>query len=377
MQWIVRACAGENITSASKDGWQPVHHAAYRGHIELIKWIYVQRSRHPQVSIEAPSAAGWRPVHVAACAGQLDVVRWLANRGVDIGAETGEGWTVLHAAAHGGSAAVVSWLVERGARVRAKAKDGREPLHVAAIAGNGAAAAWLVAKLSPTGTVDGLPMPLLSTFTRAEREKLAQLTDESPSAAAAECAPPPRALQTLRIARRSFTIGAATALISAAPSTRESMIQCGADTEKRARAATRVQCAARRAQAARACRVRATMCRLTALMSHIEHRNVCIIQRRYRAHHACLREHGATGPIQAAEIRGIATPPPPMAAPVGVASPQGARAIQHSLDQQQVAAAPHPRARRPPTSPRAPDPRLHHPPVAQQTDQLRRPMEKP
>ncbi|PHZ12613.1 ankyrin, partial [Rhizopus microsporus ATCC 52813] len=76
--------------------------------------------------------AGWTPLHEAALRGQIDVIKLLIKHGADVNARGGEELdTPLHDATENNHCDVVELLLENGANPFAKNASNLEPLDIA------------------------------------------------------------------------------------------------------------------------------------------------------------------------------------------------------------------------------------------------------
>ena len=82
--------------------------------------------------LEAKNSNGSTPLHHAAAKGHAEIVRLLCDRGADVEARSDSGRRVLHLAAWKGHISVVKELIEeRNAKVNARYNGGRTALRVA------------------------------------------------------------------------------------------------------------------------------------------------------------------------------------------------------------------------------------------------------
>ena len=74
-------------------GYTPLHGAAYRGHVDFIRYIV---ERLDKSEINPPASLFWRkqtPLHRAAEAGHLNVIKYLAPKVQDINVKDSNGQT--------------------------------------------------------------------------------------------------------------------------------------------------------------------------------------------------------------------------------------------------------------------------------------------
>lgn len=129
--------AGANIEAKSDVGHTPLHSAAYRGELEIVKGLL-----DAGASVGARSGYLRTPLHQAAVNGHLQVVQKLLNEGADIHDEDENGETAIHLACHTRceqNLSVIKHLLGREASVLAAADrdsaGGRLPPHGAALCG--------------------------------------------------------------------------------------------------------------------------------------------------------------------------------------------------------------------------------------------------
>ena len=138
---------GEPIDLRSRDGWTPLHLAAYMGRAEAARTL-VSRG----APVDAVSTNGTKNTPLCAAlagSGDHEIVRLLLEAGADPNFRAELGVTPLHLAASRGADALVHRLLERGADGAARMNDGTTPAGIAAARGHAATAALLERDSTP------------------------------------------------------------------------------------------------------------------------------------------------------------------------------------------------------------------------------------
>ena len=132
------------IEAHSRDGWTPLHLAAFFGHLDLATALLDRGAR-----MQARSTNGMKntPLHAAAAGGRVALVRLLAERGSDVNARQEGGWTALHSAAQAGNREMAEVLLAHGADINIRAANGQSALDLALSGGHQQVADLLGAKL--------------------------------------------------------------------------------------------------------------------------------------------------------------------------------------------------------------------------------------
>jgi len=128
------------LEAHSRDGWTPLHLAAFFGHPDLANALL---DRGATVDARSTNAMQNTPLHAAAAGGKLALIELLAKRGADVNARQEGGWTALHSAAQTGNRAMVELLLANGADVQARAANNQCALDLALSRGHQEIAALL------------------------------------------------------------------------------------------------------------------------------------------------------------------------------------------------------------------------------------------
>lgn len=156
--------AGKNLAEPNKEGWLPLHEAAYYGQLSCLKAL---QQAYPAV-IDQRTLQEETALYLATCRGHLDclqsllqagaepdisnksretplykacerknaeAVRMLVQYNADTNHRCNRGWTALHESVSRNDLEVMEILVSRGAKVESKNAYGITPLFVAAQSG--------------------------------------------------------------------------------------------------------------------------------------------------------------------------------------------------------------------------------------------------
>ncbi|WP_353279010.1 ankyrin repeat domain-containing protein [Wolbachia endosymbiont (group B) of Longitarsus flavicornis] len=118
---------GADINAEDKDGNTPLHNAASKGYLNVVKYLIEKGA-----NLEAKDHDGRTPIYDASWNGHLDIVKCLIEKGVNVNATDKNGWTPLHWAASKGNLEIAKSLIEKGADINAKNIYGKKPIHRAA-----------------------------------------------------------------------------------------------------------------------------------------------------------------------------------------------------------------------------------------------------
>ncbi|GAA6059111.1 hypothetical protein JCM10212_002082, partial [Sporobolomyces blumeae] len=113
-------------------GFAPVHYAAQRGHVEIVKWLVEEAGAMAEIE----DSEGETALHKAAYRGHVEVCQLLVEKGVDVNARDADGWTPMHNAASNGSVPILRLLLSASASISPRNQQGYTPLMSAASKGH-------------------------------------------------------------------------------------------------------------------------------------------------------------------------------------------------------------------------------------------------
>jgi ankyrin repeat protein len=120
------------LEAHSRDGWTPLHLAAFFGHAELAKGLL---NRGAKLDERSTNQMQNTALHAAAAGGRIELIRLLLENGADANARQHGGWTALHTAAQTGNREMLELLLAHRAHVHARADNNQTPLDMALIYG--------------------------------------------------------------------------------------------------------------------------------------------------------------------------------------------------------------------------------------------------
>jgi len=141
------------INAENNQGNTPLHYAATRGHLQVIKVLVEERNPY-RANVNAQNNDGGSPLHSAAYNGHKDAVAQLISSGADSNVEDNKGNTPLHSAACYGHKDAIAQLISSGADSNAENNEGSTSLHYAAFYGNKDAVAQLISSGADSNVED-------------------------------------------------------------------------------------------------------------------------------------------------------------------------------------------------------------------------------
>ena len=120
---------GANVNVHDNHRNTPLHFAAFRGHLEVVRMLLELKA-----NVDSLNDEGLTPLHQASkgwCSGGLEIVRLLLDHGTDVNVLDNHRNTPLHFAASEGQLEIACMLVERKADVDSLNSEGLTPLHQA------------------------------------------------------------------------------------------------------------------------------------------------------------------------------------------------------------------------------------------------------
>jgi transient receptor potential cation channel subfamily A member 1 len=133
----VKLCV-ENFThidGQQEDESTPVHFAALRGELEMIKVMFTAQPKRKKSALCLTDKNGMTALHKAVMFDHVHVAAYLLDEGAEIEAVDKNDHTPLLIAASKVAKKCAMLLVERGANVCHKDKDGRNFIHLAVLSG--------------------------------------------------------------------------------------------------------------------------------------------------------------------------------------------------------------------------------------------------
>jgi len=111
-------------------GWTPLHVAASKGHLEIVK-LLIGEGADPNLK----DNEFYTPLHWACISQSVEMIKFFVNKHVDINENQGFHYTPLHLASVSGNKNIVEFLINHCAEINSKTFYGSTPLHGASMAG--------------------------------------------------------------------------------------------------------------------------------------------------------------------------------------------------------------------------------------------------
>ncbi|CAL4059406.1 unnamed protein product [Meganyctiphanes norvegica] len=121
---------GADPAIISKNGFSPLHLAAYKGDVDQVR-LFLEKCSH----LDHTGSSSVTALHIACLAGHLEVTQALAQRGANIETKDAISFSPLHVACLFGNEAVIEYLLSRGVDVNMSGLVGDRPLHLATTKG--------------------------------------------------------------------------------------------------------------------------------------------------------------------------------------------------------------------------------------------------
>jgi ankyrin repeat protein len=119
-----------SVSAFSRDGWTPLHLAAFFGQTEAARHLLTRRA---DVTAVSRNETGNTPLHAAVAARQTALAELLLAHGASANASSAGGWRPLHLAADHGDLESIRVLLASGAEINVCSDDGRTPLSMAQV----------------------------------------------------------------------------------------------------------------------------------------------------------------------------------------------------------------------------------------------------
>jgi len=120
--------ASASVNAFSRDGWTPLHLAAFFGQTGAARYLL---DSHADPAAVSRNETGNTPLHAAVAARQTATAELLLSHGANVDASSGGGWRPLHSAANNGDLPSIELLISKGAEISPLSSDGKTPLSLA------------------------------------------------------------------------------------------------------------------------------------------------------------------------------------------------------------------------------------------------------
>uniref|UniRef100_A0A2N9GJT8 Uncharacterized protein n=1 Tax=Fagus sylvatica TaxID=28930 RepID=A0A2N9GJT8_FAGSY len=127
---VIRFCVsvGGKADVSDRNGWIPLHYAAAEGHLQAVA-VLVGMLQCEGANVNGRDQNGWTPLHRAAFKGRIESVKLLLNHGAQVDVVDDAGYTPLHCAIERGHVQVALLLISHGAKANVKSLKGVIPLN--------------------------------------------------------------------------------------------------------------------------------------------------------------------------------------------------------------------------------------------------------
>ncbi|MCX6556248.1 MAG: ankyrin repeat domain-containing protein [Candidatus Aminicenantes bacterium] len=162
---------GADFNLVNKEGFAPVHFAAFLGETELVKMLIAKGA---PLTVNA-NVIGATPLDLAVSAGRREMVELLIAKGAPLNLKDKKGNTPLIKAVLSGRAEIAGLLIHKGAAVDEKDQMGSTPLLLAALTGQKELAAWLIENKADINAANSLGGTPLSVAVREGHQEVVDL----------------------------------------------------------------------------------------------------------------------------------------------------------------------------------------------------------
>ncbi|XP_054766697.2 putative ankyrin repeat protein RF_0381 isoform X2 [Lytechinus pictus] len=142
---LTRPTTGADVNKVDNKGWTPLHHAARKGRIDIVKQLICHHG-HGADDVNQTRKDGSTALHSSSQEGHLEVTKFLVSKGADVHKGNNNGLTALHNAAKNGHMEVTKFLVSEEANVHKGDDNGVTALHYAAENGHYKVTKFLVSE---------------------------------------------------------------------------------------------------------------------------------------------------------------------------------------------------------------------------------------
>lgn len=123
--------AGADISATDKFGQTPLHSAASRNKVEVVRLLITTLG----APVTCVDGSGWTPLHLAARSNSCGLLQWLHETGTDIEQPDRFGHSALQNACQCGALDAAKALIAMGANIEWTTGSGSTALHIAAFHG--------------------------------------------------------------------------------------------------------------------------------------------------------------------------------------------------------------------------------------------------